>query len=292
VSQEQGETTIDADGFTAIRANVPPIGLNRVRIKIEIEGFSAPLQLIDLEVPGVIVIDPGHGVGAAGASLAIGATGVATGTEEHAFALDIAQRMAAHLRSRRDLENLQLRVLLTRTGTTNISFPERTKVARENGCDVYVSIHFNGLEGVPLRRHPFGMWDATGNLNLEQDRALAIRLRQALQGAISAVEPESSRNAPTDGITSEQHEANLQKGLDTLSDSTDPATPNFNGNTEGYTPCRAALIEMEWMSNTNADILFNEGNPILSTTADRMRQTAAKALGDASIADLRAQPAQ
>ncbi len=292
VSQEQGETTIDADGFTAIRVNVPPIGLNKARIKIQIEGTTSPLELIDLEVPGVIVIDPGHGIGAAGGSNALGGTGVTTGAQEHAFALDVAQRMAADLRRRRDTEHLQLKVFLTRTGTANVSFPDRTKVARENGCDVYVSIHFNSVDGVPLRRHPFGMWDATGNLNLAEDQALAIRLRQGVQTAIAAVEPQASRNAPTDGITSEQHEANLQKGLDTLSDSTDPATPNYNGNIAGHTPCRAALIEMEWMSNTNADLLFNEGNATLSATANRMREEAAKALGNASIDDLRAQPAQ
>lgn len=106
------------------------------------------------------------------------------------------------------------------------------------------------------------------------------------------MEPEASRNAPTDGVTSETHEANLQKGLDTCSDSTDTTTPNYNGNIPGHTPCRAALIETEWMSNTNADVLFNEGNTALSATANSMRDAAAKAMAGAAIQDLYAQPPQ
>jgi hypothetical protein len=136
------------------------------------------------------------------------------------------------------------------------------------------------------------MWDSTGNQNLSEDQALAVRLRQAVQRAIAAVEPEESRNAATDGITSETHEANLQKGLDTCSDSTNNTTPNYNGNIPGHTPCRAALIELEWMSNNRADLLFNEGNASLSSTADRMREEAAQAMADASIEDLYTQPAQ
>lgn len=291
-SQAQAKTTIDANGFTAIRVNVPPWGLNKARIKIQIEGTTTPIELIDLEVPGVIVIDPGHGIGAAGSSNAIGGSGDTTGALEHEFALDIGNRMAADLRSLRDAEHLPLKIFMTRTGTGNLTFPDRTRVARENGCDVYVSIHFNAVDGVPLRRHPFGMWDTTGNHNLAQDQALAVRLRQALQRAIAAVEPAESRDAATDGVSAETHEANLQKPLDTCSDSTNNTTPNYNGNIPGHTPCRAALIELEWMSNNRADLLFNEGNATLSATANRMREEAAQAMADAAIEDLYTQPAQ
>jgi N-acetylmuramoyl-L-alanine amidase len=291
-SQEQAKTTVDANGFTAIRVNVPPWGLNKARIKIQIEGTTTPIDLIDLEVPGVIVIDPGHGIGPAGSSNEIGGTGVATGAQEHAIALDIGTRMAADLRRRRDAEHLPIKVFMTRTGATNQRFIDRTRIARENGCDVYISIHFNSVDNVPTRRHPFGMWDATGNLNLAEDQALARRVRQAVQRAILAVEPAESRDAPTDGITSETHEANLQKGLDTLSDSTDTNTPNFNGNIAGHTPCRAMLMEMEWLGNTKADLLFSEGNTTLSATANSMREEAAQAMADAAIEDLQTQPAQ
>lgn len=284
-------TTLDQNGETSIRINLPPIGFNKGRVKIEVEDFSGEAaKVADMEVPAVIVIDPGHGIGQATPSNAIGATGVSTGVTEHAAALDIGTRMATELRQRSEDEGLLLRVLMTRTGTANINFHERTGVARENGCDVYVSLHFNSVNGVPLRRHPFGMWDSTGNHNLEEDQALAIRIRQAVQRAIADVESAESRDAPTDGITSETHEANLQKGLDTCSDSTSTTSPNYNGNVPGYTPCRASLIELEWMSNLKADVLFNEGNESLTETAESMRDAVAAEMADASIEDIRMQP--
>ena len=284
-------TTLDQNGESSIRINLPPIGFNKGRVKIEIEDFSGDAaKVADMEVPAVIVIDPGHGIGNAPPSNAIGTSGVSTGVTEHAAALNIGTRMAEELRQRSEDEGLLMRVLMTRAGTANINFVQRTDVARENGCDVYVSLHFNGVSGVPLRRHPFGMWDITDNHNLEEDRALAIRIRQAVQRAIAEVEPAESRDAPTDGITSETHEANVQKGLDTCSDSTSTTNPNYNGNVPGYTPCRATLIELEWMSNMRADVLFNEGDDPLSETADDMREAAAREMSDAIIEDVRMQP--
>jgi len=58
-------TQIDADGYTAIRVNLPPIGFNKARIAMYIDpaGLNIPMDLIDLEVPAVVVIDPGHGGG-------------------------------------------------------------------------------------------------------------------------------------------------------------------------------------------------------------------------------------
>jgi N-acetylmuramoyl-L-alanine amidase len=287
LSQEKGQTIIDDKGYTAVRVNVPPIGFNKVRIQFKLEKMAEPAKLIDMEVPAVVVIDPGHGLGTAGGSNAVGGSGVITGTLEHEFALDVATRMENSLRAKKASDKLNLKIFLTRRDTGNITFQQRTKVARDNGCDVYVSIHFNVENGVPLRRHPFGMWDITGNYNLEEDKALAIRLRQAVQGSITAIESIESKNAPTDGYTSENHEANLQKGLDTCSDSQDGTGTDYNGNIQGYTPCRAALIELEWMSNEKADVLFNGDE-----TGTAMRQAAAEAMASAAIQDIYAQPNQ
>jgi hypothetical protein len=46
------------------------------------------------------------------------------------------------------------------------------------------------------------------------------------------------------------------------------------------------------MSNNRADLLFNEGNSSLSSTANRMREEAAQAMADAAIEDLNTQPSQ
>ena len=282
-SQEEAETTVADDGFTAIRVNIPPIAFNQARIKIQIEGTNESIDLIDMEVPAVIVIDPGHGTGPTqSGSNSIGGEADDSKELEHAFALDLAQRTRSEIRAHEEAKKHNIRVFLTRENTTNISAPARTKVARDNGCDVYMSIHFNDSTATQ-HRDPFGMWDATGNLNLEEDRALAIRLRRAVQAAIAEVEPEESRDADRSDYNSEHWESVLQKGLDTCSD--EQGGSPYNGNVSGYTPCRAALIEIEWMSHSAADALFN--TPPLK---EQMRAKTAEALADACIEDARLQP--
>jgi N-acetylmuramoyl-L-alanine amidase len=286
------KTTIDAQGYTAIRVNLPPIGFNKARVSIEISGVPGKLDLIDLEVPAVIVIDPGHGIGPAGGSNQYGGTAISTKVVEHQFSLDIGFSMKNHLIMRQNTDQLCMKVFMTRSNSKNRTFQERTAVARMNGCDVYASIHFNGNNKVPNRRHPFGMWDIHNNQNLEEDKALAVRLRHAIQVAIANTEPEDSRNLPTDGETSESQERNVQKRIDTCSDSQNgsTSTPNYNGNIDGHTPCRSALIEIESMSNVQADLLFNNGYPNLLETPKAMRGAASIGLANAAILDLFVQP--
>jgi N-acetylmuramoyl-L-alanine amidase len=159
-------TLVAEDGHTAIRMNIPPIGFNQSRIKIQIEGFEEPFDLIDMEVPAVVVIDPGHGDGPSiPSSNVIGGEGDDTGEYEYVFALDLSKRSRDAIRSHKQYSERNIKVFLTREGTTNISAPARTAVARNNGCDVYVSVHFNDSTSRE-HRDSFGMWDLTGNLNL------------------------------------------------------------------------------------------------------------------------------
>ncbi len=283
------ETTVSNDGFTAVRVNVPPIGFNKARVMIQIEGVNEPINLIDMEVPAVIVIDPGHGTGPHfGDSNVIGGEADDSEVPEHAFALDVALRTRREIRAHEEAQRRNIRVFLTRENETNISATARTRVAMENGCDVYMSIHFNDSTS-RLHRDPFGMWDITGNLNVEQDQALAIRLRQAVQAAIFEVEPAESRDADRSQYDSEywENHPGIQKGLDTCSDfqvvNGEPRP--YNGNVLGYTPCRAALIEIEWMSHSAADALFNAA-PLM----EQMRSATASALADACIRDAIVQP--
>lgn len=61
LSQEQAITSIDSTGHTAIRVNLPPIAFNAARVRVRMDGEDTDTALVDLEVPGIIVIDPGHG---------------------------------------------------------------------------------------------------------------------------------------------------------------------------------------------------------------------------------------
>ncbi len=55
-------TTIDGSAESAIRINLPPVGFNQGRVRIVVEDFQGEAaKVADMEVPAVVVIDPGHG---------------------------------------------------------------------------------------------------------------------------------------------------------------------------------------------------------------------------------------
>lgn len=78
-----------------------------------------------------VVIDPGHG------GNDLGARGVA-GTKEAEVSLQIAQKLAFHLKKK-----LGLNVLLTRTNNKTVSLEERTRLANNKKADLFISIHAN-----------------------------------------------------------------------------------------------------------------------------------------------------
>ena len=85
------------------------------------------------DLPGVrtIVIDPGHG------GREVGAIGPG-GLVEKNVTLQIAQRLAAHLRERSGL-----RVILTRDSDEVVPLEQRTSIANQYKADLFLSIHLN-----------------------------------------------------------------------------------------------------------------------------------------------------
>jgi len=85
----------------------------------------------------VVVIDPGHGgeipVGGSSPTRAVGPNGL----REKDVTLDLARRV-------RSLLSPQLRVVLTRDEDRNLSLTRRAGIARENGAEVFLSLHFDG----------------------------------------------------------------------------------------------------------------------------------------------------
>lgn len=101
-------------------------------------GGAIPLQQASVEIPPVapvsgrrrvIVIDPGHG------GRDPGAVGV-TGVREKDVVLDAAIQLRDALESRG-----RYRVALTRDADTFIPLPDRVRFAREQGADLFVSLH-------------------------------------------------------------------------------------------------------------------------------------------------------
>jgi N-acetylmuramoyl-L-alanine amidase len=245
----KAETTVGADGHTAIRVNVPPIGFNQVRIKIQIEGMSTSIDLIDMEVPGVVVIDPGHGGYDSGA---VGAGGVKEKDLALAYSLSLRQKLIDKFAS----EKQGLRVVMTRKTTEEFpSKPARPERAKNTGADIFVSIHFNsaapsarGTEVLIERTLEESI--ATGdpvenpgaNLNVDEDAGLASTLSATTFKAVQASDPGAIQRAL------------LRNGKVVNRDI-------YNGNSEGYTPVRACLIEVEFLSHPTALETVRLSNP-------------------------------
>ncbi len=93
-------------------------------------AFSPPAAVLRL-----IAIDPGHG-------------GQDTGTQnkalklnEKTFTLDVALRLRALLQKE------GYKVIMTRTDDRFIPLPDRAEIANKAGADLFISIHFNSVEG-------------------------------------------------------------------------------------------------------------------------------------------------
>ena len=240
VSQTTGETTIGADGHTAIRVNVPPIGFNQVRIKIQIEGVNTPIDLIDMEVPGVVVIDPGHGGNDSGA---VGRTD--NTVQEKDLALAYGLKLCDELIEKFEDEKRGLRIVMTRETTEDfVELNARAQVGRDEGADVLVSIHFNSAESTTARgtetfvertAAEASSGNPGDNKNIEEDEALASALNATTLGAVMA----SDAGA-------------VERGVKRAGKAVTRDGENYNGNTQDYHPVKACLIEVEFLSNETA----------------------------------------
>ncbi|MES2466127.1 MAG: N-acetylmuramoyl-L-alanine amidase [Verrucomicrobiota bacterium] len=237
LSQGSGRTIVSNDGFTAIRVNVPPIGFNQVRIKIQIEETAMPIDLIDMEVPGVVVIDPGHG------GIDSGTVG-AGGVEEKELALAYGLSLRQQLIKKFTEENRGLQVVMTRKTTDFFpSKSDRPQQARDSGADVFVSIHFNDLGATPRGTETFVERTAAeasasnpgDNKNVDEDLGLANALNSTTLNAVAA----SDAGAFNRGVK----RAGFTVTLD---------GPTYNGNTLLFRPVKACLVEVENLSNATA----------------------------------------
>lgn len=266
VGQECAKTVVDATGHTALRVNLPPIAFNAARVSAQVEGESAAVAVVDLEVPGIIVIDPGHGGhDDMRSSTANNATSHTSRVLEKDLALDFGLRTRSALWASRTGENQNIRVHMTRTEDVNLPGSQRAKVARDNGADIFLSIHFNGFNG-SVRGTEALVRRSSDNVNFDQDRLLAGRVSQAVYQAILAHDDGAAER----GVKEQQ-----------LAALSDPAL----GNTAQYHPLRSALIEVEFIDNEAVDALLsiNEGH-------QRVRQDIADAIAGALIDDLRESP--
>lgn len=266
ISQQQASTAVDATGHTAIRINLPPIAFNAARISAQLEGEGGAVALLDLEVPGVIVIDPGHGGDQdMRSSTANNATSHTSAILEKDLTLDFGLRTRSALRASRSGENQNLRIHMSRVADENLPGLRRANTARDKGADILLSIHFNGFNG-SARGTETLVRRRSDNVNHDEDAALARRVNEAVYQAVRA----HDNDARDRGVKEQQ-----------LAALSDPAL----GNTAEHRPLRSALLEVEFIDNLAVDNLLsiNEGY-------EQVRQDIADAIANSLIEDLRWNP--
>jgi len=266
-------TTIDESAESALRINLPPIGFNQGRVKIEVEDFQGdPVKVADMEAPAVIVIDPGHG----GPETATGNTsswnnatsfGVdpplspnpqQQGESWEAYCARVGKSLEKDLTllwglelrtdiatALDDADHAHYRILMTRTTDVNPTIAERPQVARDNGADIFFGIHFNGHTNTAI--HGPETWIETvaaGNVNHADDLDMAERIQDALDANIP--------NAQQPG----------QVGYRGIKQGTVSGVFRDNnlGNQANQPPhVRACLAEMDWITNEDVEISLISG---------------------------------
>ena len=127
--------TPDAKGYSVT------VAANRLKVAVTDDkdlvsaGIFIPLEPISLAGSDgkfkTIVLDPGHGGGDPGATLA-------GGQLEKDAALDLARQIRTEL-----MDKLGVRVVLTRDGDVDVALSRRSEVANESGGDLFISVHLD-----------------------------------------------------------------------------------------------------------------------------------------------------
>lgn len=219
--------------------------------------------------PVVMVIDPGHGgtveVGDSSPNNAVSPSGE---LEKH-WTLDVAKRTRAAVLAKAITLGKNVEVVLTRETDSNKGLTARASIAKSKGAKLFLSIHFNGfnkrVRGVETLIHPV-------NVNKAQDQAFAQTVQESLLAALHRIDPRTKQLRNYDRKVKEQK-------LGVLNDVA-------LGNTASSHPCRACLVEIEFMDVPAVEQLFRL-QAAQTATAEQTaghRQQVADALADALLA--------
>jgi N-acetylmuramoyl-L-alanine amidase len=209
-----------------------------------------------------VVIDPGHGgtaeAGGSSANNAISFSGV----QEKTMTLQMGLLVRDALLALNSAET-NLKVVMTRATDVNLGLRERALVAKSNQAQRFLSIHFNGFDknarGVETLIRPI----ADGNVNHAEDMVFAGRIQKAVLETIKGFDS----GAKDRGVKDQK--------LGVLRD-------ELLGNTAASHPCRACLLEIEFIDVEQVDKLLNT-NPNAAT----VRSAIAKAIAAAILEDLK-----
>jgi N-acetylmuramoyl-L-alanine amidase len=214
---------------------------NQIVVPDEITDTPTNTDTTDDEAPviahrGVVVLDPGHG----GEQMLGGSSPNNARSPSGVLEKELTLVLAEIVRSRLAELGSTVRVELTRNSDQNPSLADRARLSGTLGADLFVSIHFNGFNGEARGVEAHVRPKTAGNVNLNDDRRLAQALTHAVHQALSSFDP----TTPNRGVK----ESNLGVLRDDLL-----------GNTAAQHPCRACLLEIEFLDVPAVDQLFNTG---------------------------------
>ena len=209
---------------------------------------------------GTVVIDPGHGgttsVGGSGANHATSASGILEKTMTLTMGTLVREALAAA-----NADGHEITVVMTRTTDVNLGLAARANVARDNGADLFLSLHYNGFDRAARGVETF-VRPASANVNFAADIAFASKVQARVFQAVKA----------RDSGTRNRGVKELRLGV--LED-------GALGNTAAAHPCRAALLEIEFIDVVAVDRLLNTG-----ANAATVRVEIANAIRDAILEEL------
>ncbi len=230
------------------------------------EPVLAPIESPSLR--GTVILDPGHGgtrkIGGSSPNNAISASGIKEKTMTLEMALlvrDALQQIAAQ-------NGYDIRVILTRTADVNVGIAERANSAKRARADLFLSIHFNGFNKQTSGVETYIRARTNDNVNFEADEAFAWRVQGAVLGTLRTYAPATRDRGVKEDSAS---------GGGVLGVLDDRAL----GNVPQDHPCRACLVEIEFIDVPRVDRLLNTG-----PDARQVRRILAGAIAAAMVEDL------
>lgn len=221
--------------------------------------------------PAVIVIDPGHGgMAKTGGSSPNNATSP-SGELEKNWTLDFAKRTRAAVLAKALASGKNVKVELTRETDINLGLNARANVAKSKGAKLFLSIHLNGFD-----KQVRGVEALIGKVNINKaaDRAFAQAIHDKVVAAMHRIDPTT--------LELPKHPRGIkEQSLGVLSDIA-------LGNTTSSQPCRACLVELEFMDVPAVDALFRLNPPQAAMTEKtaQNRQQIADALAYALLSQV------
>ncbi len=194
---------------------------------------------------GTIVLDPGHGgTTVVGGSKPNNATSF-SGVKEKKLTLDFCMILREALQKLAEQKNKQIKVVLTRTDDVNVGIAQRSQVAATHKADLFLALHFNGLDDQSVRGVET-FFKQNGNLNLADDKDFATKVNNSLFASLKSIDAQAkNRGVKPDSASGPGSLALLRD--DRL------------GNLNRPKKCRACYVELEFITNKRVDELLISG---------------------------------